>query len=54
MDTLRKSYPQILDIFLETALSEADGDELVALELLRTQISDEGRSCWCNAKYKIL
>jgi hypothetical protein len=45
MDTLRKAYPQILDIFLENVLSEADGDELVALELLRTHIghSNEGR-----------
>lgn len=44
MDTLRQAYPQILDIFLEYALSEADGDELVALELLRTHIGDLNES----------
>ena len=48
MDTLRKVYPLVLDGFLQNALNEADGDELVALELLRIQVGEPntGRNKW--------
>jgi len=45
MDTLRKAFPQVPDIFLENALSEADEEVLVASELLRIHVgnTNDGR-----------
>lgn len=40
MDVLKRKYPQVLDIFLEGALEDADGDVLEALELLRINLGD--------------
>jgi len=53
MDSLRKEYPEIPEVFLEHALDEANGDGVYASALLRLHIGNQenGGSAEVNAMH---
>lgn len=40
MDVLHQAYPHVPDVFLELALSDADGDVIDALESMLINVGD--------------